>query len=68
MQLANAAPQVSALTQAPEAGLSPLWQAIKRLDGAGVASAIKSGANLNERDDNGDTPLIYIARQGAFFC
>ena len=49
---------------APEPGLSPLWQAVKRLDLTGVRSAVSTGADLNERDASGDTPLLFIARAG----
>ncbi|GAX73485.1 hypothetical protein CEUSTIGMA_g937.t1 [Chlamydomonas eustigma] len=50
----------------PEAGLSPLWQAIKRIDLKGVSAAVSTGADLNERDVNGDTPLLYISRAGHY--
>jgi hypothetical protein len=54
-----------ALTRLPsEAGLSPLWSSVKKLDLSGVQSALKAGANANERDAQGDTPLLMIARAG----
>eukprot|EP00199_Chlamydomonas_sp_CCMP681_P006107 CAMPEP_0119101124 /NCGR_PEP_ID=MMETSP1180-20130426/257_1 /TAXON_ID=3052 ORGANISM="Chlamydomonas cf sp, Strain CCMP681" /NCGR_SAMPLE_ID=MMETSP1180 /ASSEMBLY_ACC=CAM_ASM_000741 /LENGTH=202 /DNA_ID=CAMNT_0007085183 /DNA_START=21 /DNA_END=632 /DNA_ORIENTATION=+ len=58
--------QVSASLAAPEPGLSPLWTSLKKLDVAGVKSAIQSRADLNERNAEGDTPLLYIARQGHY--
>lgn len=50
----------------PEPGLSPLWQAIKRVDSGGVDAAVAAKADLNERDANGDTALLYIARAGHY--
>lgn len=58
--------KVSAMGQSPEPGLSTLWQSLKKLDLQGVNDAIKSGADLNERDVAGDTPLHFIARQGHY--
>ncbi|KAG1672358.1 hypothetical protein FOA52_010976 [Chlamydomonas sp. UWO 241] len=45
---------------------SPLWTAIMKLDLGGVKAAISTGGNLNETNANGDTPLLYIARQGHY--
>lgn len=58
--------KASALFSAPEAGLSPLWAALKKLDLGGVNAALRAGANPNERDAGGDTPLLLIARAGHY--
>ena len=52
--------------QPAEPGLSPLWQALKRIDVDAVQAAVASDADLNERDTQGDTPLLFIARQGHY--
>lgn len=46
--------------------LPPLWQAMMRLDAAGVQSAAAAGADLNARNASGDTPLLYISRAGHY--
>ena len=57
---------VPAHIAAAEAGLSPLWAAIKKLDLGGVNAAVRAGGDLNERDAAGDTPLLMIARAGHY--
>lgn len=47
-------------------GASPLWQGLQKLDLGAVNSAVRSGADVNERDGNGDTPLLMIARAGHY--
>lgn len=49
-----------------EPGLTPLWSAIKKLDQAAVTAALRAGADPNERDSSGDTPLLMIARAGHY--
>mmetsp|Transcript_23454 Transcript_23454/g.51493 ORF Transcript_23454/g.51493 Transcript_23454/m.51493 type:complete len:201 (-) Transcript_23454:240-842(-) len=51
---------------ASEPGASPLWTAIKRIDLTAVNAAITANTYLNERDSRGDTPLIYVAREGHY--
>eukprot|EP00798_Chlamydomonas_sp_ICE-L_P003569 gene3570-13647_t len=72
--------KVSAGLTPTEAGLSPLWTAILRVDFDGVSGAeavlpplwtaillaISSNADLNEVNANGDTPLTYIAKEGHY--
>lgn len=59
--------KASAQLQPADPSLSPLWGAVKRLDAAGVASAIRGGASPDERDpSSGDTPLLFIARAGHY--
>ncbi|EFJ42946.1 hypothetical protein VOLCADRAFT_107046 [Volvox carteri f. nagariensis] len=58
--------KVSALMSQPEAGLTPLWAAVKRLDLGAVNAALRAGADPNERDAAGDTPLLCIARAGHY--
>ncbi|GLC35235.1 hypothetical protein PLESTB_000587000 [Pleodorina starrii] len=58
--------KVSAMMDKSEAGLSPLWSGLKKLDLAAVTAAIRAGADVNERDAAGDTPLLMIARQGHY--
>lgn len=49
-----------------EAGLSPLWTAIKRCDFDGVKLAINNNADLNEVNADGETPLTFIAKEGHY--
>lgn len=65
-QVVSGVYKASALFAQPEPGLSPLWAAVKKLDAAGVSAAAAAGANLNERDAAGDTPLLAIAREGHY--
>ncbi|GIL74417.1 hypothetical protein Vretimale_2058 [Volvox reticuliferus] len=58
--------KVSALMSQPETGQSPLWSSLKKLDLSGVNAALRAGANPNERDAAGDTPLLMIARAGHY--
>uniref|UniRef100_A0A7S0R2P2 Uncharacterized protein n=1 Tax=Chlamydomonas leiostraca TaxID=1034604 RepID=A0A7S0R2P2_9CHLO len=59
--------KASAAVSVPEPGLSPLWAAIKRLDTAGLKTHMqRGGVDLNERNANGDTPLLFIAREGHY--
>lgn len=54
------------MTAPTESGDSELWAAIKKLNLQGVKSAAASGANLDEPNAAGDTPLLFIARQGHY--
>ncbi|GLI66316.1 hypothetical protein VaNZ11_010094 [Volvox africanus] len=58
--------KVSALMSQQETGLSPLWSSLKKLDLPGVNAALRAGADPNERDATGDTPLLMIARAGHY--
>ena len=46
--------------------MSELWNAIKRCDESALKAAISNGADVNERDANGDTPLLFISRAGHY--
>lgn len=56
----------SAMFNKTDPGASPLWQGLQKLDLGAVNSAVRSGADVNERDGNGDTPLLMIARAGHY--
>ncbi|KIZ03841.1 hypothetical protein MNEG_4119 [Monoraphidium neglectum] len=58
--------KATAAFQQVDPSLPPLWQAITKLDKAGVEAAIRAGADLNARNAAGDTPLLYIAREGHY--
>ncbi|KAG2498660.1 hypothetical protein HYH03_003406 [Edaphochlamys debaryana] len=66
-QVASTVYKVSAAMSKPEPAQSPLWTGLKKLDLGAVQTAIRSGADLNEREvGSGDTPLLMIARQGHY--
>lgn len=58
--------KVSAALSPAEPGLSPLWTGVKKLSAVDVQAALGQGADINERNAEGDTPLLYIARQGHY--
>lgn len=58
--------KAAAQLQPADPTLSPLWAAVKRLDAGGAAAAIRAGADVNERLGGGDTPLLFIAREGHY--
>jgi len=58
--------KATASFQTVDATLPPLWQALLKLDLAGVQSAIRAGQDLNQRSSSNDTPMLHIAREGHY--
>lgn len=58
--------KATASFQAVDSSLPPLWQGLQKLDMGAVQSALRSGADPNETNTQGDTPLLYIAREGHY--
>lgn len=64
--IASAVYKMTAFLQQTDPSLSLLWQSILKLDLNGVTNTISKGGDVNERNAAGDTPLLYIARQGHY--
>lgn len=58
--------KLAAAFQSKDPNLSQLWNAIKSLDQAAVQQALQAGGNPNETLPTGDTPLLFIAREGHY--
>uniref|UniRef100_A0A0G4HAN4 Uncharacterized protein n=1 Tax=Chromera velia CCMP2878 TaxID=1169474 RepID=A0A0G4HAN4_9ALVE len=59
----------AATQKADDPSLSPLWNAVNRLDGDEVRRLLSQRQVLidtDERNPEGDTPLLYIARKGHY--
>ncbi|KAF6253459.1 hypothetical protein COO60DRAFT_419456 [Scenedesmus sp. NREL 46B-D3] len=52
--------------QEVDASLPPLWRGLKKLDQSAVQAALRDGADPNTTNAAGDTPLLYIAREGHY--
>mmetsp|Transcript_26335 Transcript_26335/g.71258 ORF Transcript_26335/g.71258 Transcript_26335/m.71258 type:complete len:203 (+) Transcript_26335:50-658(+) len=58
--------KATALFAPVEPGTSPMWASILKLDSDGMRLCMKNGANANERGPTGETPLLYIAKEGHY--
>ncbi|KAF5843676.1 hypothetical protein DUNSADRAFT_10851 [Dunaliella salina] len=58
--------KATALFAPVEPGTSPMWASILKLDSTGMSLCMKNGANANERGPTGETPLLYISREGHY--
>uniref|UniRef100_A0A383WEG7 Uncharacterized protein n=1 Tax=Tetradesmus obliquus TaxID=3088 RepID=A0A383WEG7_TETOB len=52
--------------QEVDPSLPPLWKGLKKLDMSAAQAALRDGADPNTTNAAGDTPLLYIAREGHY--
>eukprot|EP00878_Enallax_costatus_P011076 GHUV01011568.1.p1 GENE.GHUV01011568.1~~GHUV01011568.1.p1 ORF type:complete len:158 (+),score=27.55 GHUV01011568.1:102-575(+) len=50
--------------QQVDSSLPAIWQGIQKLDKSAVQEALRNGADPNTQNPRGDTPLLFIAREG----
>eukprot|EP00878_Enallax_costatus_P005036 GHUV01005296.1.p1 GENE.GHUV01005296.1~~GHUV01005296.1.p1 ORF type:complete len:195 (+),score=45.96 GHUV01005296.1:102-686(+) len=52
--------------QQVDSSLPAIWQGIQKLDKSAVQEALRNGADPNTQNPRGDTPLLFIAREGHY--